>query len=67
MDRPYKYFTWNEIMKARDALQMLCDLGIYSESDCIAFDNINDEIHYRYERGTTKGGDLIHAGQANGR
>ena len=62
-ERPYKYRTWNELMKARDALQILHDLGFSGEAETIMFDDVNNEIDIRYQHGTTKGGDLAHAGR----
>lgn len=60
MYRPYQYRTWNEIMKARDALQILCDIGVDEELYRSKLEEVCNEIHVRFKNGSTKGGNLAH-------
>ncbi len=53
----YKYRTWRELMQARDSFQLLCDLGFLEESKCSEYEQVLEEIHRRYLRKTTKGGE----------
>ena len=54
----YKDLDWNSLLKSRDALCLLADLGIINAYEGINSEilkDVNDEIDRRFKNNTTKG------------
>ena len=47
--RPFKHYTWKDLIRGRDAYLILIDMGFIKSYECNEIDFINDEIDIRFK------------------
>ena len=57
--RVFKMYSWVELIKIRDALQILCDTCLDRSREWVIFDDeladVSNEIDYRYKNDKREG------------